>query len=105
MVGESTTDERTDDACKGENTTKGTEENWTIFETSDLTDDSENGDEDARGADTLNGTTKDEDIDGGADTTNETAELEEEDCDEVEVFSFRDSEELTKGEHEPCLCD
>ena len=104
MVGEGTTDERTDDACEGENTTKGTEEDWTVFETGDLTDDSENGDEDARGTDTLNGTTKDEDIDRWADTTNETAELEEDDCDEVEIFRFCDSEELTKGEHQPGLC-
>lgn len=105
MVGESTTDEGTDDACEGENATKGTEENWTVFKTGDLTDDRENGDEDARGTDTLYGATKDEDIDRGADTTNETAELEEKDCDEVEIFSFRDSEELTKGEHEAGLCD
>ena len=31
MVRESATEEGTDDACDGENTTKATEKNWTVF--------------------------------------------------------------------------
>ena len=105
VVCKGTAKEGTDDACEGEDTTKATEESWTVFEAGDLADDSENRDEDARGTDTLYGTAKDEDIDIGTDTTNETAELEDANCDEVEVFSFCDGEELAKGEHEACLCD
>jgi len=105
VVCKSATKEGTNDACKGKDATKAAKENWTIFEAGYLADDSENGDEDARGPNTLEGTAKDEDIDAGSDTTYETADLKEGDCDEVEVLCFCDGEELAKGEHEACLCD
>jgi hypothetical protein len=105
VVRKGATKEGADDTCKGEDAAKATKENWTVFEAGYLADDSENGDEDARGADTLNGTAKDEDIDIRTDTTYETAEFKDSDCDEIEVFGICDGEELTKGEHQAGLCD
>jgi len=105
VVCECATEERADDAGKGEDTTEATEESGPVFEASYLADDSEDRDEDARGTDTLYRATEDEDVDAGTDTADETAELEDADRDQVEVFSFCNGEELAKGEHEACLGD
>jgi len=105
VVCEYTAEEGTDDAGECEDATEATEENWTVFEAGYLADDSENRDEDARSTDTLYGTAKDQDIDTGTDSTNETAELKDADGDEVKIFGFCDGEELAKGEHEAGLCD
>jgi hypothetical protein len=80
-------------------------EKGAVFEAGYLADDSEDRDEDARGADTLYGAGKDEDVDVGTDTADETAELEDADREQVEVFRFCDGEELAKREHEPGLGD
>ena len=70
-----------------------------------MTDDSEDRNEDARGADTLYRAAKDEDVDGGTDTADETAEFKGADCEEVEIFCFCDGEELTECKHEAGLSD
>lgn len=70
-----------------------------------MADDSDDGNEDARGTDTLYSAAEDEDVDAGTNTANETAELKGADCEEIEVFGFCDREELTKCEHEAGLGD
>jgi hypothetical protein len=71
MVGECTTEKRTNNACKSEYTTKGTKEERALIETGDLCEDGQDGEEDTRSADTLECTCEDEDVHAGGDTTEE----------------------------------
>ena len=105
MVCKGPTEEWTDDAGEGEDTAEATEEKGAVLEAGYLADDGEDRDEDAGCADALNGAGKDEDVDGGTEGADETAEFEDCDCEEVEIFCFCDGEELAECEHEAGLGD
>jgi len=68
-----------------------------------LADDSEGRNVDARRADTLYRAGEDEDGEGGTDTADETAELEDADREEVDGFGVYNGEQLTECEDEAGL--
>jgi hypothetical protein len=103
VLGERTAEERANDTGNDKDKAKRGHEAGSLLESRDDADDGEDGDEHARGADTLDGTTKDQNVHVLGDRADETAQLEPKDGAEQDPFSLDNGQELTGEQDETAL--
>jgi hypothetical protein len=103
VIGKSTSKKRTNDRCQSDYTTEATEQDRAWLEAGDLSQDCQDGQEDSRCTNTLEGTTEDQNIHAGSDTTNQRTDFEDDDAGKVDPFARGNGEDLTECQHQTGL--